>query len=341
LPSPGAIGDYGVSEKQAGRVMSRPVRSTDPSYELMDDHDGLSIIYRQHGFPCPLVRWHFHKEYELHLITASSGKVFIGDYIGNFNPGSLFLTGPNLPHNWISQVEDCQHFPQRDMLVNFTDVLFESAHSVFAELKTLTPLLERAHYGIEFKDPALILEADRLMALIASSSGVSRLGYFLVLMEALASSPEYTLLSAISAVELADDSNMERTNRAVDYIFAHYSRELSLEEVADHLGMKPTYFSRVFKQSTGRSFVEFVNRLRISKSCELLADGSTPVTQVCFESGFNNISNFNRRFQQLKGMTPSHYRRLAVQRLTEQNLQAAALATAHSLDANGSQWQVR
>ena len=106
--------------------MTRATRITDPSYELMDDHNGLSIIYRQHGFPCPLVRWHFHKEYELHLIVASSGKVFIGDYIGNFYPESLFLTGPNLPHNWISQVEEDEVVPKRDMLVNFTDELFHN-----------------------------------------------------------------------------------------------------------------------------------------------------------------------------------------------------------------------
>jgi hypothetical protein len=124
--------------------MSRATRVTDPSYELMDDHNGLSIIYRQHGFPCPLVRWHFHKEYELHLIVASSGKVFIGDYIGNFHPQSLFLTGPNLPHNWISQVAEDEVVAKRDMLVNFTDELFDSAYQVFAELKTLAPLLERA-----------------------------------------------------------------------------------------------------------------------------------------------------------------------------------------------------
>jgi AraC-like DNA-binding protein len=299
--------------------MNKPTRHSDPSYELMDDHAGLSIIYRQHGFPCPLVRWHFHKEYELHLITASSGKVFIGDYIGNFTPGSLFLTGPNLPHNWISQLDGCEHFPERDMLVNFTDTLFEPSSLAFAELKSLTPLLERARYGIEFKDRSLIARATVLMEQIAASHGISRIGYFLILMEALANADNYLLLSAASAVDLADESNVERTNRAVDYIFAHYGRELSLEEVAAHLNMRPTYFSRVFKQSTGRSFVEFVNRLRISKSCELLADGRKPVTEVCFESGFNNISNFNRRFQQLKGMTPSYYRRLAVQRLTEQN----------------------
>lgn len=74
--------------------MPRASKVTDPSYELMDDHEGHSLIYRQHGFPSPLVRWHFHKEYELHLIVASSGKVFIGDYIGNFAPDTLFLTGP-------------------------------------------------------------------------------------------------------------------------------------------------------------------------------------------------------------------------------------------------------
>jgi len=299
--------------------MSKPARITDPSYELMDDHEGLSIIYRQHGFPCPLVRWHFHKEYELHLIVASSGKVFVGDYIGNFTPMSLFLTGPNLPHNWISQMANDEALAKRDMLVNFDDSLFDSGHPVFAELKALAPLLERSRQGIEFRCPQTIAHASELMQRIAESRGITRLGHFFILMELLAGCEDYQLLSDITAAQLADEHNIDRTNRAVDYIFRHYSRELTLEEVAEHLGMKPTYFSRVFKQATGRTFVEFVNRLRISKSCELLSDGDKPVTDVCFESGFNNISNFNRRFQQLKGMTPSHYRRLAVQRLTEQN----------------------
>ncbi|KMM85320.1 AraC-type DNA-binding protein [Pseudomonas taetrolens] len=300
--------------------MTRLARATDPSYELMDDHNGLSIIYREHGFPCPLVRWHFHKEYELHLIVASSGKVFVGDYIGNFHPETLFLTGPNLPHNWISQVADDEVVPTRDMLVNFTDELLGSASSVFTELKSLAPMLERAHYGIEFRCKRTIRQATDLMQAIAGSTGVTRLGHFLILLQLLADCDDYQLLSGVTAVQLADEQTIDRTNRAVDYIFSHYARELSLEEVAEHMGMKPTYFSRVFKQATGRSFVEFVNRLRISKSCELLVDGRKHVTDVCFESGFNNISNFNRRFQQLKGMTPSHYRRLAVQRLTEQNI---------------------
>ncbi|AZF57985.1 AraC family transcriptional regulator [Pseudomonas sp. R11-23-07] len=299
--------------------MTRATRITDPSYELMDDHNGLSIIYRQHGFPCPLVRWHFHKEYELHLIVASSGKVFIGDYIGNFYPESLFLTGPNLPHNWISQGEADETVPKRDMLVNFTDELLENGSQIFTELRSLAPLLERAQYGIEFRCKTTIARAMDLMQRIEDTQGMARLGHFFILLEVLSACEDYHLLSGATTPQLADEHSIDRTNRAVDYIFAHYARELPLEEVADYLGMKPTYFSRVFKQATGRTFIEFVNRLRISKSCELLADGDKAVTDVCFESGFNNISNFNRRFQQLKGMTPSHYRRLAVQRLTERN----------------------
>ena len=299
--------------------MARTSRITDPSYELMDDHEGHSLIYRQHGFPSPLVRWHFHKEYELHLIVASSGKVFIGDYIGNFAPDTLFLTGPNLPHNWISQVAADEIFPQRDMLVNFTDEVLDSGSAVFSELQGLAPLLGRAQYGIEFRCPRLIQEAKGLMQRIADSTGMTRLGHFLILMELLAATEDYQLLSAVRAAELADESNVERINRAVDFIFQHYVQDLTQEQVAEQLGMTPTYFSRFFKQATGRGFVEFVNRLRVSKSCELLSTSDKPVTDVCFESGFSNVSNFNRRFQQLKGMTPSGYRRLVTQRLTEQN----------------------
>ena len=286
----------------------------------MDDHHGNSLIYREHGFPCPLVRWHNHKEYELHLIVASSGKVFVGDYVSNFSPDSLFLTGPHLPHNWISQVEDGEVVAKRDMLVNFTDELFEAGHSVFSELRGFTPMLERSRFGIEFRCPQTITQARGLMQQIADSRGATRLGYFLILLGLLASCDDYQLLSGTTSVHLGDENNADRTNLAVNYIFDNYMRELPLEEVAYHLGMKPTYFSRFFKRATGRCYVEFVNSLRISKSCELLLDQDKPVTDICFESGFNNLSNFNRRFQQLKGMTPSCYRRLVEQRLTEQNL---------------------
>ena len=301
-------------------AMTRPLRKRDPSYELMDDLSGHSVIYREHGFPCPLVRWHFHKEYELHLIIASSGTAFIGDYIGSFYPYSLFLTGPNLPHNWISQVAEGEVVDKRDMLVNFTDETLENAATVFPELNALNPLLERARFGIQFHCSRTINESADLLQRIAETRGASRLGHFFVLMELLATCEDYHLLSGAPIRSEADEHTLDRTNKALNFIFERYTSELTLEEAAEHLGMTPTYFSRFFRKATGRCFIEFVNSLRISKSCELLSQSEKAVTDVCFESGFNNISNFNRRFQQMKGMTPTHYRRLTVKRLTEQNV---------------------
>ena len=196
------------------------------------------------------MRWHFHKEYELHLIVASSGKVFIGDYIGNFYPESLFLTGPNLPHNWISQVEEDEVVPKRDMLVNFTDELFEHGSHIFTELKSLAPLLERAQYGIEFRCKT-IAHAMTLMQRIEDAQGMARLGHFFILLEVLSACENYQLLSGVTTPQQADEHSIDRTNRAVDYIFAHYARELPLEEVAEYLGMKPTYFSRYSNRRPG------------------------------------------------------------------------------------------
>ena len=266
------------------------------------------------------MRWHFHKEYELHLIVASSGKVFIGDYIGNFAPDTLFLTGPNLPHNWISQVEPDEVVARRDMLVNFTDEVLEDGSGVFSELNRLAPLLARARYGIEFRDPALIGESRRLLQRIADSGGMTRLGYFY---------PHGTA-RRMRGLPVALYRHFLATGRRAQRRTDQPGGGLHLPALrpGPHPGAgrrppghDPHLLSRFFKQAAGRGFVvEFVNRLRISKSCELLARSELPVTEVCFESGFSNLSNFNRRFQQLKGMTPTGYRRLVTQRLTEQNL---------------------
>lgn len=292
--------------------MSRQaVRQTDPSYELINQQTHSSILYRQHGFPHPLVRWHYHKEYELHLITHSAGKVFVGDYIGNFYPNHLILTGPNLPHNWISQVDGEDSFPERDKVITFTDDFIQSARSVFPEMADLDPLLWRSRFGIEFQDGSLIREVRHLIAEMAASEGLRRLSAFFRAMSLLAESNRYQLLSSEHYLRSGGARNQHRVNQAVNYIVEHYSRNLSLEEVADYLGMQPTYFSKFFRQATGRRFVEFVNSLRVTRACDLLAHSRLSVTDICFEVGFTNISNFNRRFLALKGMTPSDYRKLA------------------------------
>ncbi|WP_020406490.1 AraC family transcriptional regulator [Hahella ganghwensis] len=287
-------------------------RQAEPSYELINEQSPNSILYRQHGFPDPLVRWHYHKEYELHLITESSGKVFIGDYIGNFYPGNLILTGPNLPHNWVTQTTGGEHYPDRDMVLNFTEEWLQEAFTVFPEMLSLQGLMHRARFGIEFHGKSTIQNAFRYFQEISNTTGLMRLSVFLKLMVELAETSDYHLLSSEKFLSVRGEKNQQRVNQALNYILASYNLDISLEEVAEHIGMKPTYFSKFFRQATGRRFVEFVNSLRITKACDLLAHSDLPVTDICFDVGFTNISNFNRRFHTLKGMTPTEYRKLSL-----------------------------
>ncbi len=104
----------------------------------------------EHGFPNPLVRWHYHEEYELHLIVRTRGKVFVGDYIGHFEPGHLVLTGPRLPHNWISTDVPAEGVAVRDRVLQFSDAPLREASVLIPELQDVLPLLERARHGIEF-----------------------------------------------------------------------------------------------------------------------------------------------------------------------------------------------
>lgn len=286
-----------------------------PEFEWVDQQCDESIRYLQHGYPSELVRWHYHKEYELHLIKATRGKVFVGDYIGNFGPDQLILVGPNLPHNWISQLPEGESVELRDRVVNFSQELIDNCASVLPEMQALAPFWERARFGIEFLDPGLVQRADALLAEIATARGFRRLSRFWMLLDLLASAPDYRVLSTSSFIPATGKRLLEKASDAIQFIFDHYDRELSLDDVAEHLEMTPSYFSRFFRKATGHRFIDFVNGLRISRACERLAHTDEPITDICFAVGFNNIANFNRRFHALKGMTPSEYRRASADAL--------------------------
>ena len=133
-----------------------------PEFEIVDKVE--TIRYLEHGWPTPLDRWHSHEEYELHLVLKTSGKAFLGDYIGQFTPGSLFLTGPNLPHNWVTEDISNEYVPLRDMLIQFNHETMTKAFEVFPELSELNHLLDAARSGIEFRnfDPELAKKTLRV-----------------------------------------------------------------------------------------------------------------------------------------------------------------------------------
>lgn len=272
-----------------------------------------SAVYMEHGFPDPLVRWHYHDDFELHYITHTSGKVFIGDYIGQFEAGNLFLTGPRLPHNWISTINPEEKVQSRDMLVQFDQYLIQDMAKAAAEFAELLPMLDRAKYGIRFEGVAK-KQAHEFMSHIRTSTGTTKITTLIDYLHVLARETQYQLLSTVSIKCNADDSSMKKIDEVANYVTTHYAQPVTLSTVADLVGMSESAFSRFFTKATGNGFNEFLNRVRISRACEFLATTNQPITNICFEVGFNNVANFNRRFKRIKNVTPREYREQAQQR---------------------------
>lgn len=277
--------------------------TTQPEFELVQEREH-SLRYLSHSADSDLIRWHYHREYELHLIRTTRGKAFIGDYIGPFRPATVFLCGPNLPHNWITTAQ--WQDGTRDQVINFSDELMSRLTTLLPEMQSLQPMLDASRYGLEFDatvSQALVPAFDR----IEQATGMNRLLAFFEVMNQLAQS-DYRVLSTRAYDRQADPLLEERINTVVNYIAEHYTNDISLDEVAALLRLSPAFFSRYFRRATGHRFVDFVTRMRISKACERLELTRDPITNICFEVGFANVANFNRHFLKIKGMTPREYR---------------------------------
>nr|CAA6828050.1 MAG: Transcriptional regulator of various polyols utilization, AraC family [uncultured Thiotrichaceae bacterium] len=261
----------------------------------------------EHGVPNSLVRWHYHEEYELHLIVETSGKLFVGDYIGRFEPGNLVLTGPRLPHNWISTDVPEQGVPIRDRVLQFSDEPLRKSSELIPELRDLLSLLERASHGIEFI--GISEQVSERMIRIKSSTGVVRFTEFLQLLHELSEHNQYNLLSSARLQSFDDDDSLQQISEVVDYITENYGTPFSMADICKHFGMSSSHFSRYFQRATGNTFTDFVNRMRINRACVLLMETEQYISTICYSVGFNNIANFNRRFMDIKGMTPSEFRR--------------------------------
>ena len=276
-------------------------------YEAAEDVGFIRCL--DHGFPTPLARWHYHDEYELHLIVASRGKTFVGDYIGTFEPGHLVLTGPRLPHNWISSDVPPEGIALRDLVIQFPDAPLRQAAALIPEIAEVLPLLERARHGIEFFGLSDL--ARERFERIKHRHGLQRFAEFCEFLGGLARCSDYRLLSAVQLQSSEDDAALARISSIVDHVTAHYAEPFSMAEMCQKVGMSESSFSRSFRRATGNTFTDFVNRLRINKACQLLMETDRYITNVCYDVGFNNVANFNRRFLQIKGQTPKEFRRQA------------------------------
>lgn len=275
------------------------------------DLTSRGIRYLEHGWPSKLCRWHAHAEYELHLVLETSGRVFVGDYIGAFRPGDLFLTGPHVPHNWVTDsAAHARPVAVRDMLIQFSGESLDLLRQGFMEFSETAAMWELAHSGIQFEgfDPTF---ARGHMQRIRDARGAERVAAFLRFVARLNEHAEKRPLSVLRIVQPEGTAKHARVAKVVDHITGNFAERFSLRDAAAMAGMTPAVFSHNFQRFTGNKFIEFISRVRIGQACSMLYATDDHVVKICYAVGFQNLANFNRRFKKMKQMTPSDYRRKA------------------------------
>jgi AraC-like DNA-binding protein len=281
-----------------------------PDLEVVQIGRAESFKAWGHGYPFRTVRWHFHPECELHHVVATSGRYFIGDFIGNFAPGNLVLTGPNLPHNWVSHLPPGTGVPLRGRVLQFSEQFVRDATELLPELSAFLPLLELSRRGALFT-PETAARVGPMLADLIEATEVRRIELFMSIVGTLSRAQGIRPLA--SADYHPDPSGFMVTgiNEALAYINANLTEPFSEKELAAISRLSASGFSRSFRRHTGMALGQYVNRLRINLASQLLmSESGACITDICFASGFKNISNFNRQFLRQKGMSPSRFRAL-------------------------------
>jgi AraC-like DNA-binding protein len=260
----------------------------------------LCFDKKARGFP---FKWHFHPEYELTLIVRSGGQQFVGDAIVDYGDGDLVLLGPNLPHTWRSTKLTGRH---EAIVVQFRADCLGAGLFDRPEMRPVQRLLDRARRGLLFGGKPRRV-AGELMRELLGATGPTRIRLFLEILERLAAAPSRSLASAAFQPE-ATREDERRISQICDHIQRHTDQRLSLSSVARMVHMSSSSLSRFFKRVTGRTFNRYLNELRVGQACRQLIETDHTVAEICYACGFHNLANFNRRFRQIKGVTPTDYR---------------------------------
>ena len=253
--------------------------------------------------------WHFHPEFELLYVIEGSGTRFVADSIEEFRSGDLALIGGTLPHFWRSDelyLNSKGKLNVKYIVIQFPNDFLKDEILNYPEYHLIGDLLERASRGVWFPVEFTRKISGKIIKL-AKSSGFERIILLQELLQTLAKTHEFKLLGG----ELYQHENHTFTNfrltKVIQFLTTNYQRKIELEKVAEIANLHPAAFCRFFKEKTGKSLSEYVNDMRISYSCRLIIEGKMSVSQISFESGFNNLSNFNRTFKKHTGFAPTQY----------------------------------
>ena len=278
-----------------------------PIFKKVDSKSEETFIAKIDQFAQFYNKWHFHPELELTHIVRGRGTRFIGDHIEYFEDGDLLLVGSNLPHVWKNQNDESELAVARVVQFLPTFIGFEILEKI--EFKSIQNLIQKSANGLKIlgdtKNQVLIL----LDELFDSENSFSRLIILLRILELLGNSSDIISMSKSIYLAKPDKQSEDRLNKVIDYTITNFAHKISLEDVASLSHMSVSNFCKFFRARMKKTYVQYLTEVRIGMSCKLLIENKLSVHQIAFESGFMNMSNFNRAFKMIKKSTPLNYRK--------------------------------
>ena len=274
---------------------------------LLKEPNKSFIVYHD---TTPFSPWHFHPEYELVLIVKGKGKRMVGDHIDSFTENDLVFLGSNLAHEWACNQAyyDAEgNFSGECIVIQFLHDFLGSRFMEIPENVNLIKFLNESSQGCKIygqtkakiipymKDLLEMNESDRLFTLFK-------------IFHILSNSKEYHLLASPGFSEPFKRKDEEPLTRAWQYILTNFQKDIKIKDLLEITHMSNTTFCLTFKKTYRMSFKEYLLNVRIGYACRLLLEGSISISEIAYESGFENISNFNRQFKRIKGLTPKAFK---------------------------------
>ena len=252
--------------------------------------------------------WHFHEEFELIYISKGTGIGIVGDNISNFRPPKLVLTGQWLPHVWKNDESHEGEGSVDVVILKFTRLLNNQEIFSLPEFSAIAAMLDLSQRGISFGKKTIGKVRDLLEEVPASKNATSILS-MLNILHILSQSKDYKLLATPEFTLPITLYGENRLNRIINYISENYHKTIDLKSLADEAAMTRSSVCRFFKNRTNKTIFQFVNEFRVGKACQLLINGDHSISEICFSTGFNSITSFNRVFKNYKNVTPGEFKK--------------------------------
>ena len=282
-----------------------------PAFEIIETGVNQSFYVnhlKTERFPSPL---HFHPEIEILLIVEGAGTRLIGDSVGRFSPGELIMIGSNVPHVWYSDKtpnDQAKPFPETIYIQFLKDILGEQFLNL-PEIKNIQKLLQLSTRGIRLTGKTREKVAEKIKSLL-NSDGFHRIMILLTILQLISESDEYQILASPVIQNNINQKNSSKLNTIYKHILKNYNEDLKLDDIAALVNLSSSAFCRYFKSVTNKTFIQFLNEIRVGHACRLLhEDENYSISEVCYMCGFNNTSYFIKQFRRITGNTPLTYKK--------------------------------